>query len=74
MVAPGGSVGLADVANVWYLRPQDLPDDVDPSGLEVTAGYKPERDSGTFSYAAHTAVVAVDTELGAVEILDYVVV
>ncbi len=74
VVAPGGSVGLADVANVWYLRPQDLPDDVDPAGLEVTAGYKPERDSGTFSYAAHAAVVAVDTELGAVEIVDYVVV
>ena len=74
VVAPGGSVGLADVANVWYLHPQDLPDDVDPSGLEVTAGYKPERDSGIFSYAAHAAVVAVDTELGAVEILDYVVV
>ena len=74
VVAPGGSVGLADVANVWYLRPQDLPDDVDPAGLEVTAGYKPERDSGTFSYAAHAAVVAVDLDLGAVEILDYVVV
>ncbi len=74
VVAPGGSVGLADVANVWYLRPQDLPDDVDPSGLEVTAGYKPERDSGIFSYAAHAAVVAVDLDLGAVEILDYVVV
>ncbi len=74
VVAPGGSVGLADVANVWYLHPQDLPDDVDPSGLEVTAGYKPERDSGIFSYAAHAAVVAVDLDLGAVEILDYVVV
>src|SRR5260370_13219471 len=32
------------------------------------------RDSGTFSYAAHAALVAVDPELGAVEILDYVVV
>ena len=43
-------------------------------GLEVTAGYKPERDTGTFSYAAHAAVVAVDPELGDVEILDYVIV
>ena len=32
------------------------------------------RDSGTFSYAAHAAVVAVDTSLGEVRILDYVVV
>ena len=57
-----------------YLRPQDLPADVDPGGLETTAGYKPARDTGTFSYAAHAALVAVDTELGEVEILDYAVV
>ena len=38
-----------------------------PGGLEVTAGYKPLRDTGTFSYAAHAAVVSVDTELGDVE-------
>jgi aerobic carbon-monoxide dehydrogenase large subunit len=42
--------------------------------LEVTAGYRPERDSGVFSYSAHAAVVAIDTELGQVEILSYVVV
>ena len=29
------------------------------------------RDSGTFSYAAHAVLVAVDIELGAVRILDY---
>ena len=43
-------------------------------GLEVTAGYRAERDSGTFSYATHAAVVAVDPGTGLVEILDYVVV
>ncbi len=69
-----GSVGIAEVAQAWYLRPQDLPEDVDRGGLEVTAGYKPLRDSGTFSYAAHAVVVAVDIELGEVEILDYVVI
>lgn len=74
VVGPSGSVTLAEVARTWYLRPQDLPADVDPGGLEVTSGYKPMRDSGTFSYAAHAAVVAVDLELGGVEILDYVVV
>lgn len=71
---PGGSVSLKDVGHVWYRRPQDLPDDVNPGGLEVTAGYKTVRDSGTFSYAAHAVVVAVDPEIGAVEILDYVIV
>jgi carbon-monoxide dehydrogenase large subunit len=74
VVGPSGSVSLAEVARSWYLRPQDLPADVDPGGLEVTSGYKPARDSGTFSYAAHAVVVAVDPELGAVEILDYVIV
>jgi len=74
IVGPSGSVGLAEVARIWYLRPQDLPADVDPGGLEVTSGYKPVRDSGTFSYAAHAVVVAVDPEIGAIEILDYVVV
>jgi carbon-monoxide dehydrogenase large subunit len=63
-----------EIARTWYLRPQDLPTDVDVGGLEATVGYKPQRDSGTFSYATHAAVVAVDTELGDVEILDYVIV
>jgi carbon-monoxide dehydrogenase large subunit len=74
VAGPAGSVSLAEIAHAWYLRPQDLPPDVDPAGLEVTAGYKPVRDSGTFSYAAHAAVVAVDPELGSVELLDYVIV
>ena len=51
-----------------------MPPDVDPGGLDVTSGYKAKRDTGTFSYAAHAAVVAVDTETGELEILDYVVV
>jgi aerobic carbon-monoxide dehydrogenase large subunit len=69
-----GSVTLKEIAYTWYRRPQDLPVDVDPGGLEVTSGYKPQRDSGTFSYAAHATVVAVDPDLGEVEILDYVIV
>ncbi len=69
-----GSVTLKEIAHTWYRRPQDLPADVDPGGLEVTAGYKPQRDTGTFSYAAHAAIVAVDPDLGEVEILDYVIV
>jgi len=71
VVGPSGDVGLEQIAHTWYRRPQDLSLDVDPGGLEVTAGYKPVRDSGTFSYAAHAVVVAVDPDLGAVEILDY---
>jgi carbon-monoxide dehydrogenase large subunit len=74
VVSAGGRIGVADIARTWYRRPQDLPADVDPGGLEVTAGYKAKRDTGTFSYAAHAALVAVDTETGETEILDYVVV
>lgn len=73
-VGPNGSVSIAEIARTWYLRPQDLPADVDVGGLEATVGYKPQRDSGTFSYATHAAVVAVDPDLGDVEILDYVIV
>ncbi len=73
-VGPHGSVSLAEIARAWYLRPQDLPGDVDPGGLEATVGYKPPRDTGTFSYATHAALVAVDPEIGDVEILGYVIV
>jgi carbon-monoxide dehydrogenase large subunit len=73
-IGPNGAIRLAEIARTWYLRPHDLTGDVDPGGLEVTLGYKPTRDSGTFSYAAHAALVAVDPEIGAVEILDYVIV
>ena len=69
------SVSLRDVARCWYLQPQHLPPEVDRGGLEVTEGYKPKSDLGTFSYAAHAAVVAVDPATRRlVEILDYVVV
>ncbi|HTC07389.1 MAG TPA: xanthine dehydrogenase family protein molybdopterin-binding subunit [Acetobacteraceae bacterium] len=69
-----GSVTIEEVARTWYRRPQDLPASVNPGGLEVTSGYKPLRDSGTFSYAAHAAVVQVDTELGEVRVVDYAIV
>ena len=70
---PAGGVSIAEVARTWYLRPQDLPDNADDGGLELTAGYKALRDSGTFSYAAHACTVAVDTESGEVRILDYAI-
>ena len=70
---PRASLPIAEVARTWYLRPQDLPNDVASGGLEVTSGYKTARDSGTFSYAAHAVVVSVDIELGTVTILDYVI-
>lgn len=67
------SVSLKQIAETWYLRPHELPRGVHSGGLEATVGFKPSVDTGAFSYASHAAVVAVDTELGRVEILDYVV-
>jgi carbon-monoxide dehydrogenase large subunit len=74
VVGPQGSISLGEIARTWYLQPQNLPRDVDAGGLEATIGYKPARDTGTFSYATHAALVAVDPDIGAVDILDYVIV
>ncbi|MEO5882704.1 MAG: xanthine dehydrogenase family protein molybdopterin-binding subunit [Caldimonas sp.] len=74
VAGPDGKVSIGEVAHVWYRRPQDLPPEVNAGGLEVTEGYKPQRDSGTFGYGVHAVTVAVDPETGSVELLDYVIV
>jgi carbon-monoxide dehydrogenase large subunit len=66
-------VSYGDVGCAWYIRPDQLPDDVDRGGLEATGAYKPQVDTGLFSYASHAAYVAVDPETGIVEILDYAI-
>ena len=67
------SLPIRDVARTWYLRPHELPPDMAAGGLEVTSGYRPQPDTGTFSYAAHAVVVSVDTERGDIRILDYAI-
>ena len=69
-----GDISVQEVARTWYRAPQSLPADVDPGGLEITQGFKPITDQGQYSYGTHAAVVAVDCDLGTVEILKYVVV
>ncbi len=71
---PGGEVPFSEIGRVWYLNPDELPGDVDMAGVETVMGYRPDPDHGTFSYATHAAVVAVDPDLGTVEVLDYVIV
>jgi carbon-monoxide dehydrogenase large subunit len=73
IIGPQSSIQLKEVAHAWYRRPDRLPPDCDLSGIEATVGYKPKVDTGVFSYASHAVVVAVDPELGHVEILDYVI-
>ncbi len=74
LAGSSAQLSIGDLAHVWYRQPQRLPADADPRGLEVTATYQARRDTGTFSYACHAVVVAVDPDLGAVQILDYVIV
>ncbi|MDB5590544.1 xanthine dehydrogenase family protein molybdopterin-binding subunit [Enterovirga sp.] len=73
IVGPQSSTTLKEVAYAWHRRPDRLPPDCDLGGLEATVSYKPKVDTGVFSYASHAAVVAVDLELGHIEILDYVI-
>ncbi|MGI9480691.1 MAG: xanthine dehydrogenase family protein molybdopterin-binding subunit [Hyphomicrobiaceae bacterium] len=72
--AGDAEISLEEVAHTWYRKPQFLPPDVDPRGLEATEGYKTQPDTGTFSYACHVVTVRVDLDIGHVELLDYVVV
>ncbi len=77
---PGAVVGtrsrvrIEEIAHVWYRAPQLLPPNIEARGLEVSTTYQARRDTGTFSYACHAVVLAVDPPLGRIEILDYVVV
>lgn len=68
-----GDISVRDVATVWYMSPQRLPNGVDAGGMEVTSGYKPKVDSGQYSYGTHGVVVEVDRNLGTVQIMDYVI-
>ncbi len=70
---PQGSVEFSEIGRAWYHHPEELPADADPGGLTASAGHKPH-DPGVFSYSAHAALVAVDPETGAVELLDYAIV
>ena len=74
VAGPAGEVPFSEIGRVWYMNPEELPGDVDMGGVEAVIGYRPDPDHGTFSYATHAAVVALDPDTGAVEVLDYVVV
>src|SRR5690349_10112923 len=73
VVGPQGrSVSLAEIARIAHLRMHELPPGVEPL-LDATATYEPSVSTGVYSYATHGAVVAVDPETGAVELLDFAV-
>jgi carbon-monoxide dehydrogenase large subunit len=74
VVGSRARVCAADIARTWYRQPQLLSPKLEVQGLEVSSSYQARRDTGTFSYACHAVVLAVDLQLGKIEILDYVVV
>lgn len=69
----GASAEFAELARLWYHRPNELPAGLGLDGLEVSVGYRPQDDSGAFSFSTHLAVVEVDCGLGTVVLRDYVV-
>jgi aerobic carbon-monoxide dehydrogenase large subunit len=73
VVGPQGrAVSIGEIARIAHLRMHELPPGVEPL-LDATATYEPGISTGVFSYATHGAVVAVDPETGAVELIDFAV-
>jgi carbon-monoxide dehydrogenase large subunit len=70
---PQGQLSLADVARISTVQLHKLPKTIEP-GMSVQAFYRPEVETGTFSYAVHAARVEVDTATGFTSLTDYLVV
>jgi carbon-monoxide dehydrogenase large subunit len=69
--SPEKGMGMADVAGIAYVMPQNMPDGMEV-GLEETTFYDPE--NFVFPFGAHACVVEVDAETGKVRILRWVAV
>ncbi|WP_031466241.1 xanthine dehydrogenase family protein molybdopterin-binding subunit [Sciscionella sediminilitoris] len=64
-----GSIEFSRLAKEFLFTPDHVPG-VAP-GLEVTHYYRPEVQTGAFTYATHAVVVDVDLDTGDVRLLDY---
>jgi carbon-monoxide dehydrogenase large subunit len=74
LVAPSGRrISLQEIARLSVVELHRLPKHI-PPGMSVDAVYRPEVETGTFSYGVHAAAVAVDTETGFVKLTHYLVV
>jgi carbon-monoxide dehydrogenase large subunit len=68
---PTAAVSLAEVADIAYFKPSNMPDGV-PAGLEASARYR----AGSpmiWANATHVCTCEVDTTTGAVTLLRYIV-
>jgi len=68
-----GTMSLAEVARISTVQLHRLPKEIEP-GMSVQAFYRPEVETGTFSYAVHAARVQIDVQTGITTVLDYLVV
>src|SRR5215472_16297722 len=69
---PSSKISIAEIAFAANARPDQLPAGMDPL-LDSTATYEPADSGGVFAYGTHAALVAVDSDTGDIELLDYVV-
>ena len=72
VAGPSGSVTLAHLAREFLFTSDHVPGV--EAGLEATYHYRPEVQTGAFTYATHCVVVEVDLDTGHVQLLDYGVV
>jgi carbon-monoxide dehydrogenase large subunit len=68
---PAVAVSLAEIADLAYFRPHELPNDV-PAGLEASARYH-TRSPMIWANATHLCTCEVDSVTGAVMLLRYIV-
>jgi carbon-monoxide dehydrogenase large subunit len=69
----GREIDYAEIARLSVVELHRLPKDI-PAGMSVEGIYRPEVETGTFSYGAHVAHVRVDLETGVVKVLNFAVV
>ena len=69
----GGRISYAEISRLSVVELHRLPKDI-PAGMSVEGIYRPEVETGTFSYGTHVAHVRVDVQTGIVQLLNYAVI
>jgi aerobic carbon-monoxide dehydrogenase large subunit len=72
VVGRAGSIGYPELAKEFLFTPDHVPGV--EAGLEVSCYYRPDVQTGAFTYATHAVAVEVDLDTGAVKVLDYAIV
>ncbi|MEE4598888.1 xanthine dehydrogenase family protein molybdopterin-binding subunit [Streptomyces sp. DSM 41524] len=72
VVGAKGSVGFRELAKEFLFTPDHVPGI--EAGLEVSYYYRPDVQTGAFTYATHAAAVRVDLDTGEVKLLDFAIV